>query len=64
MCKVCKMFVYKHTEIIELVKSSLLFKKNINFKGEHLKNLKDKDKIFWVLLLHKLKHIERFSNLR
>ena len=32
--KVCKMFVYKHTEIIEYVKSSLLFKKNSNFMGK------------------------------
>ena len=32
--KVCKMFVYKHTETIEYIKSSLLFKKNINFMGE------------------------------
>ena len=32
--KVCEMFVYKHTETIEYVKSSLLFKKNANFTGE------------------------------
>ena len=29
--KVCKMFVYTHTETIEYVKSRLIFKKNTKF---------------------------------
>ena len=32
--KVCVMFVYKHTETIEYVKSRLIFKKNTKFTGE------------------------------
>ena len=29
----CEMFVYKHTETVEMLKISLLFKKNTNFTG-------------------------------
>ena len=32
--EVYEIFVYKHTEKIEYVKSSLLFKKNTNFTGK------------------------------
>ena len=33
-----EMCVYKHTETIEYVKSSLLLKKNTNFTGKTLEN--------------------------
>ena len=32
--KVCEMFVYKHTEQKNILKTSLLFKKITNFTGE------------------------------
>ena len=32
--KFCEIFVYKHTETIEYLKISLLFKKNANYTGE------------------------------
>ena len=32
--KVCKMFVYKHTETVKYVKNSLLFKKSTDFTDE------------------------------
>ena len=32
------MFVYKHTEAIGYVKSSISFKKNTNFTGKQLEN--------------------------
>ena len=32
--QICEMFVYKHTETIEYLRSSLLFKKTTSFKGE------------------------------
>ena len=32
------MFVYKHTETTEYVKSRLIFKKNTKFTGEYLDN--------------------------
>ena len=35
------MFVYKHTERTEHVKSSLLFKKNTNFTGKYLEISED-----------------------
>ena len=34
ICKDSEIFVYKHTKIIEQLKSSLLFKKNTNFTCE------------------------------
>ena len=33
-CKMCEKFVYKHSETIEYVKISLLFKKFTNFTGK------------------------------
>ena len=39
--KVLEMFVNKHSETIENVKSSLLFKKNTNIMGE-------KSRIVWI----------------
>ena len=45
MQKVCKTFVYKHTETIGYV-ISLLFKKNTNFTGEEYRFPKFHDLMF------------------
>ena len=58
------MLVYKHTETIEYVKSSLPFKKNANFTGKQLDNYKDLEcETFRAILSYKHEHIRRFSNL-
>ena len=37
MPEICQIFLEKHTETIEYVKISLVFKKNPNFAGKYLK---------------------------
>ena len=51
------MFIYKHTERIEYVKSSLLYRKKTSFTGKSLENSLDEEcENFRVLFLYEPEH--------